>query len=204
MRKLLLFSSLLVMVANSGCSRQLNVKNEQIEHQSTPPTPIVQMPTTTQRTPPPFTTGETHQLTTVRGDNITVIERSNGFVFPQFPGKIVLLQFFGKECPHCFEEMPIINNLRRKYGNRLQVIAIQAQEPMSPATANHLIQRFHMNYPVIDRDNAIDLLMFVKKTYGWMGVVPFTLIIKDGLTEHTFRGGKTESELENGIRDILY
>ena len=201
MRKMLLFSSLVVMLLNSGCSRQLTIQNESREYQPTTTPTLQSQPV--QPTPPPATTGQTHNLRTVRGDNITIIERSNGFIFPQFPGKIVILQFFGKECPHCFEEMPIINNLRRKYGNRVQVIAVQVQEPMGAATAHHLIERFHMNYPVVDRDEAIDLLMFVKRTYAWMGAVPFTLIVKDGVTEHTFRGGQEESEIENGIREVL-
>ena len=144
-----------------------------------------------------------HQLQTIQGPKVTIGELPTGFTFPEYKGKIVLLQFFGKECPYCFEEMPIINRLRSKYAQNMQVIAIQAQNPMSKATATNLINRFNMNYPIIEKSEASNLILFLRQTYGWTGILPYMLLIKDGVTEFSFKGKVSEQELEESIQMIL-
>ena len=194
MKKALLLTSLLIIGFNSGCTPPITVQNTTRNHQTvSQPSPA----------PIPVTSGSVHQLHTVQGPIITIGERSNGFIFPQYQGKVVLLQIFGKECPYCFEEMPIINNLRTKYGQRLQVVAIQAQEPMSKATASNLINKFQMHYPIIEGSNASELLFFMKETYGWNGILPYTLIIKNGVTEYSFKGKTEQQELDESIASLI-
>lgn len=149
------------------------------------------------------TAGDAHHLQTVQGTTLSIQERSNGFIFPQYPGKIILLQVFGKECPYCFEEMPMINNLRQRYSHRLNVIALQAQDQMSSATSQRLIQRFQMNYPIVDKNEASNLLFFIKRTYGWTGILPYTLLIKNGVTEYSFSGAINQQELEEAMQSLL-
>ena len=153
---------------------------------------------------PPSSAGKSHQLKTVQGELLTVQERSNGFVFPQYKNKIVLLQLFGQDCEYCFKEMPIINNIKKKYANNLQVIAIQAQKAMSKERASRLIQQFQMNYPIIDQDEAMDLLYFLKSTYNWNGVLPYILLLKNGVTEYSFSGSEaTEEALNYAIKGLI-
>ncbi len=151
----------------------------------------------------PSTSGESHSVRTVQGTTLTIQERSNGFVFPQYQDKVVLLEIFGKECPYCFKEIPLINNLYSKYRNNLQVIALQAQEPMTKHEASTLMQRHQMNYPVIDKDEAVPLLLFIQNTYGWTGILPYTLIIKNGVTEFSFTGEVSHQELDEAMRSLI-
>ena len=187
MKKALL-TSLLLIAFNSGCTIPNNSNTS-----------------VTRNAPPPSirTSSVYHQLQTVQGPIVTVGERSNGFTFPQYEGKVVLLQIFGKECQFCFEEMPIIRNLNIKYGQQLQVIAIQAQDPMSKATASNLINRFQMYYPIIERDNASELLFFMRRTYGWNGILPYILLIKNGVTEYSFKGKVSQQELDESVRSLI-
>lgn len=144
------------------------------------------------------------QLQTIHGDAISIGERSNGFTFPQYQGKIILLQIFGKECEFCFEEMPIINKMRSQFGSQLQVIAIQGQERMSPSESSALINRFNMNYPIIEKEEARDILVSIGSTYNWTGSLPLLLLIKDGVTEYTFSdGGVSYNELRESIQSLL-
>jgi len=154
---------------------------------------------------PQATTGTiaTHQLKTVQGPMLSITERSNGFLFPQFEHKIVLIQIFGKECEYCFEEMPFIQQMYNRYQGNLEVIALQAQKKMSPSKAQNIIQNFQINYPIIDRDEAEGLLRFVNKTYGWSGVLPYFLLVKDGVTEYSFSGKVNQQEFEEAIQSLL-
>ena len=151
----------------------------------------------------PEIAGDYQQLQSIQGQKVLMEEHPTGFTFPQFPGKIMLLQVFGKECPYCFEEMPIINTLHQKYAQQLQVIAIQAQDPMSPSTAKELINKYEMNYPIIERYEASNLLLFLGETYNWTGILPYTLLIKDGVTEYSFPGKTSQEEIQEAIESLL-
>jgi len=185
--------------------------NEPIYQSTTTPIPSIAVPPPVEEatpireieTPPPSTAGESHQLRTVQGTTIAIQERSNGFVFPQYSNKIVLLQIFGQECPYCLKEMPTIAQVQQQYAGSLQIVAVQAQEPMSQATASMLIQQYQMNYPIIDKEEAVDLLYFLQQTYGWTGILPYTLIIKDGVTEFSFFGETSYQEINEAIQSLL-
>ncbi len=151
----------------------------------------------------PLATFSYHKIKTVQGPILTVGESHTGFLFPPFKEKIILLQIFGQDCPHCFKEIPIINSLQEKYHQNLQIIALQVQEPMSKGKANSLIQQFNINYPLIDRKEGNDLMYGLKKNYEWNGVLPFILLIKDGVTQEVFRGEKSQERIERAIQELL-
>jgi len=205
-KKVLLSSILFTSLLSTGCtnSSPLSVETQEetiIEETKTPIITEIQEPKDTQL--PEATTGVSHKLPTVQGDTITIIERSTGFNFPQYEGKIVLLQIFGKNCKYCFKEMPIVNRIKDKYSNNLQVIAVQAEDRMSKAEVSELITMHNMEYPIIDRQHAGDLLIFLRDKYEWAGSLPFLLIIKDGVTERVFKeGGASYEDIEEIIEEI--
>lgn len=147
--------------------------------------------------------GEVHNFKSIQGQPITIIERSNGFVFPQYPNKIIILEMFGKNCSHCIKEMPTMNKLRSKYRRDVEVIAIQVEGRMSPNEAKSLLRRHKIHYPIIPGDTATNLQYSVQNTYGWTGILPFTMVIKNGLTEFTYPGTVSYNEINNDIRSIL-
>ena len=206
MKKTLFLSSLLFTLFNAGCSKPIIIHDGN-NHANLPEQqviPQVSIPSSMpQTTVVNSTTGAYHQLHSIQGPKVTVGERSNGFTFPQYKGKVVLLQIFGKDCPFCFEEMPAIHNIDNKYGRNLQVIAIQAQESMSQSEASNLINRFQMNYPIIERDEARDLLFFIRQTYGWNGILPYTLLIKNGVTEYSFSGKVSQEEIDESVQTLF-
>ena len=214
MKKILLGFSLLLFTLTFNACVKKNIStntNPQIIPITTTPIPqTIQVPTPTPIQTPsraiaiaPSSAGESHQLKTVQGSFLTVQERSNGFVFPQYQGKVVLLQIFGQDCPYCFKEMPIINRVKQKYARNLQIIAIQAQDTMSKQTASRLIQSYQMNYPIVDKNEATNLLHFMQTTYGWTGILPYILIIKNGVTEYSFSGEVSHQELDEAIKSLL-
>lgn len=161
-------------------------------------------PPPTEVTPPPYVPNMTYrQMKTVQGESITVGEHARGFDFPQYKGKIVLVELFGKTCHYCFEEMPTITKIQNEYRDRLSVIAIQASSPMAQGEAQRLIQEHNMNYPIIDQDEAKSILIYLRDVYQWGGILPYIMLIKDGQIEQVFQGAdKTFEEISQGIQDI--
>ncbi len=147
--------------------------------------------------------GEKHILKSIRGKTIHIIERPNGFIFPEYKNKIIILEMFGKDCPHCLKEIPTIDKIRRRYRGRLEVIAIQAQGRMDRATARAYINGYRIRYPIIEGDDATNLQYFIQKTYGWRGILPYTLVIKNGITEFAYSGEVDYPDIKKDI-DTLF
>ncbi len=147
--------------------------------------------------------GEVHSLTSIRGKKIHIKERSNGFVFPEYKNKIIILEMFGKDCPHCLKELPIIKKIRRRYRGKLEVIAIQAQDRMDKFTQRSYINGNEIRYPIIEGEDATNLQYFIQKTYGWRGILPYMLVVKNGVTEFAYSGEVDYSQLKKDIDSLL-
>ena len=147
--------------------------------------------------------GEVHKLRSIQGENILIVERKTGFIFPKHKNKVVILQMFGKNCSHCIKEMPIMGRLYKRYRNKLEIIAVQVEDKMTSREAKSLIQKHRIKYPVIPGDDATNLQYNVQSTYGWTGVLPYTLVIKNGVTEFTYPGEVSYQEINRDIRSIL-
>jgi len=147
--------------------------------------------------------GAVHRLRSIQGKNITIIERPTGYLFPQFKNKIVILEMFGKNCSHCIKEMPVMNKLRRKYRHNLEIVALQVEGRMSKRQANRLLRRHRIHYPIIPGQTATELQYQVQTTYGWTGILPFIMVIKDGVTEFTYRGEVNYNRINKDIRSLL-
>ena len=151
----------------------------------------------------PLSTFSYNKFQTIQGPILTIGESHTGFLFPDFKGKIILLEVFGQDCHYCFKELPSITNLHSKYRQRLQVVGLQVQEQMSRERANSLIREFNINYPIIDRENGTSLMYALKNNYDWNGILPFTLLIKNGVTQELFSGETSQQEIEEAIKELL-
>lgn len=149
------------------------------------------------------TGGEVHKLRSIQGKPITIVERSNGFIFPQYKNKIVILEMFGKKCNHCIKEMPTLNRLRSQYRGKVEIIAVQVEERMSAAEAKSLIRRHNIHYPLIAGETATNLQYNIQNTYGWTGILPFTMIIKNGVTEFIYPGAVSYNEINSDLRSVI-
>jgi thiol-disulfide isomerase/thioredoxin len=147
--------------------------------------------------------GEQHVLQSIRGKVIHIEERPNGFVFPEYPNKVIILELFGKDCPHCLRELPTLKRIRNRYRGKLEIIAIQAQDRMDRMTAKNYINSNQIRYPIIEGDDATNLQYFIQKTYGWRGILPYMLVIKNGVTELSYSGETEYKELEEDIDSLF-
>jgi len=147
--------------------------------------------------------GEMHTFRSLRGKVIHIGERKTGFVFPEYKDKIIILEIFGKDCPHCLNELSTIKRIRNRYKGKLEVISIQAQDRMTTAEATDYINRNNIRYPIIEGDDATNLQYFIQKTYEWRGILPYMLVIKDGRTEFSYSGEVDYEDLKKDIDSIL-
>ena len=140
------------------------------------------------------------KLKTVGGRRIDIIEKKKGFIFPQFPNKVVVLEFFGKDCHHCIQEIATLNRLYKKYTNQLEIISIQVDGQMGKSFAKKFINKHQIKYPIIDENGSEDLQYSVRDKYEWRGVLPYMLVINRGVTEFSYLGKVDYKRIYNDIR----
>ncbi len=139
-------------------------------------------------------------LTTHDGKIIDINITEDGFKFKQFEGKTVLLNFFGPMCPPCIIEIPHLIELQKSRKDELQIIAIQVQVPMENSELDEFLSKNRVNYPVINLNDAWDIVSFIKANTSWGGEIPFTLMFdKSGNLKRTYMGLISSSKL---IKDM--
>ena len=128
-------------------------------------------------------------LTTTAGKVININITQNGFDFKQFKGKTVLLSFFGPMCPPCIIEMPHLIELQKAHKDDLQIVAVQVQMPMELEDIKAFVKKNNINYPVINLNDAWDIVSFVKANTNWGGQIPFMMMFdKKGSLKHQYMG----------------
>jgi thiol-disulfide isomerase/thioredoxin len=147
--------------------------------------------------------GEVYTLKSIRGKVIHIAKQPKGYAFPEYRGKVVILEMFGKDCPHCINEIPIIKKIRNRYRGKLEVIAIQSQDRMSKFTARDYINRHKIRYPIIEGEDATNLQYSIQETFGWTGILPYTLVIKNGVVEYIYSGEVSYKDLQKDINEII-
>ena len=128
-------------------------------------------------------------LTTTAGKIININITQNGFEFKQYPGKTVLMNFFGPMCPPCIIELPHLIELQKLHKDELQIIAVQVQMPMEQKEIKDFVKTNNVNYPVINLNDAWDIVSFVKANTNWGGQIPFMMMFdKKGHLKNQYMG----------------
>jgi thiol-disulfide isomerase/thioredoxin len=65
-----------------------------------------------------------------------------------YRGKPVIIEFMQTKCPHCLAFIPVLEKARKKYGDRIAVLAI-VLPPDSPATMTEYVASHGIPYPVL-------------------------------------------------------
>ena len=110
--------------------------------------------------------------------------------------KPLYLNFWASWCGPCVHEMPHIDSLAQKYGDKINFAAVSVDE--EPGDAKALVQRsgFQMAFYTAD-NNALS------NAYG-INAIPVSLLIsKDGKILAKVVGGMSASELEEFLQPAL-
>jgi thiol-disulfide isomerase/thioredoxin len=77
----------------------------------------------------------------------------------QFRGKLVILSFWGTVCIGCLEEFPRLDSLQKQFGNRIQIIGVNAE---SKAYTRNFFERrkkfIHADFPLVTGDTVLSRL----------------------------------------------
>ncbi|WP_300365434.1 TlpA disulfide reductase family protein [Hydrogenimonas sp.] len=127
-------------------------------------------------------------------------EEPNGISINEYKGKVVLLNFFGKHCKWCMKEIPHLVDIQKEFKEKFQVIAIHAQQPMTPGERHMLDKKLHFNYPIYEYSDNPDFVQYIAHRATWEGGLPFSIIFdQNGSAAKIIPGYAPKEDLEKII-----
>ena len=116
----------------------------------------------------------------------------------QFQGKLLIVNFWATWCAPCREEMPAFDRIQARWGDRVQVVGISAEEPAKVAAFSSTLK---VSYPLwVGGDEVSELS---RRLGNHSGVLPHTALIgPTGEVLETRVGPYTETELDARLRSF--
>ena len=145
-----------------------------------------------------------YTLTNIDGNKINILAKDEKLFFYNYEGKIILLNFFATWCSPCRAEIPTLNNLKEKYSNDFEIIAVSMAQRDGTLTTNEALNEFishyKINFPVVNSDVNFAL---AKEVGDIQNVPTMVLFDKDGKIIQTYEGVVPQEMLETDIKKAL-
>ena len=93
-----------------------------------------------------------------------------------FPGKVVILDFWATYCPPCIEEIPHLKELKARYGDDLALIGLHVGGEEDRPKVPEFAEKLKIDYPLATPEDALTSFIF-----GQESAIPQTAIFdRDG------------------------
>jgi len=144
------------------------------------------------------------KLTTTDNTIIDLEKTNDKIIIKGQEGKVVLLNFWATWCPPCKAEIPHLNNLKEKYKDKFEVIAIAMGERGGKMTSsekmNAFIEEYEINYIITNtKENFL-----VSDAMGGIKSIPtMFMIAPDGKITQKYVGVVPEEMMELDINRAL-
>ncbi len=113
---------------------------------------------------------------TITGKQMVIYGTSKGMEIPAYKGKVVMIEFWGTHCPPCRASIPHYIDIMKKYGKKVALLAIEAQNT-SKSTLIDFVKSKGINYDVAAYSDAGRFVEYVAQRAGWKGSIPFLIIL---------------------------
>ena len=136
-------------------------------------------------------------LTTLEGKTIHIDETEGGLKFKEYKDKVVLLLFFGHNCPPCLREIPVLKALVNKGHKDLEIIAIEVQG-YNQEQLKAFKKYKGINYHLVSNTSNSEFVNYIAKQTQWSGSIPFLIgFNKQSIVKVVHAGGLRASDFDN-------
>ena len=130
-----------------------------------------------------FKLGEKVSLTSISGQNITLVRTQRGFIIENDEHKALMMDFFGTFCTPCKEEAPHLTQLWQKNADNFTLIGLTHFEDVR----DDEVAAFAKNYGAfyfLSNEKAVNARIIAQVlkdiNYQNMEQLPFKVLLKDG------------------------
>lgn len=177
--KKLAFFTILSLMIFSGCDSKTTTTNNETEQSNSLPM---------------------YKLTTNDAKTLHLQATNDGMIFQEFKGKAVLLNFFATWCPPCKAEIPHLNNLREKYGNDFEIVAVLLEERKTTTEIKAFKEEFAVQYPIT---NSMENFNLANAVGGVKSIPTMFMFDKSGKMIQKYVGVVPEEMMETDIKKAI-
>jgi thiol-disulfide isomerase/thioredoxin len=146
----------------------------------------------------------TFDIIDTNNQHIIIHDSDNGLKVEGAEGKVVFVEFFGHKCPPCLKTIPHFINLKNKYKDKLEIIAVEVQG-LNHTQLQQFAKQKGINYHVVSDEKAGMFTNYIAQRTQWQGSIPFLLILdKEGNAQVIQVGLIPQNVLENVMDKLLY
>ncbi len=148
----------------------------------------------------------TFKFRDLKGNKIVLKTFLQGIHFNNTKNKVVLLDFWGNECPPCLMEMPELIALQKKFKKNFQIISIQVQTRISDDGLRSFAKEHNINYPVINNSDpeVFKFSDYISAKTGWKGLIPYAIMFnKNGKATKVYLGLRRKKEYINDVKSLI-
>jgi len=140
------------------------------------------------------------KLTTTEAQTLNIKKTENGFIFEEFKDKAILVNFFATWCPPCKAEIPHLNNLREKYKDKFEIIAVLMEENKDNTELKNFINEYKINYVVTNSKQNYEFANII----GEVKAIPTMFLYnKNGEVIQKYVGIVPEEMMEIDIKKAI-
>jgi len=142
-----------------------------------------------------------YNLTTSENISLYAKLTNKGWSFETINNKAVFIVIFGHQCPPCLAEMPSFIEAVKVHGDKLSIVAIEAQG-LTSAELQDFKLNHGINYTLLSRNNKENGYFFsdIASKLNWKGQLPFLVAIdKYGEVKESQLGMVSHSKIESLI-----
>lgn len=118
-----------------------------------------------------------------------------------YKNKVILLNFFATWCPPCRAEIPHLINLKTKYADQFEVIAVMLDDGLAMEEKKSFVENFKINYTVSvtqETNHALANLI------GNVRSIPYMMLFsKDGKFVLDYKGAIPEEMIESDMKKLM-
>lgn len=144
------------------------------------------------------------KLTTTEATTLNIELREMNLKVEEIQGKVILLNFFATWCPPCKAEIPHLINLKNKYKDNFEIIAINVGDRngqlLDNPTLKSFIDEYGINYPITNSSENFK----VADAIGGVRTIPSMFLFgPDGKLVQKYVGIVPEEMMETDIKKAL-
>ncbi|SFV56679.1 Thioredoxin [hydrothermal vent metagenome] len=145
---------------------------------------------------------EKFTLTNTEGKQLNITESKDGLVFEEHKGKAIFLVIFGHNCPPCKAEIPEFIEFTKKYKDKLEIVAIEAQR-YDVKQLKAFKEKNGINYNLVAGKEHENFVGYIATKAQWNGAIPFLIAIdKNGAVDSMEQGFISKKTLEELIEKL--
>ena len=121
---------------------------------------------------------------TTSGKRITINKTDNGITVSGQEGKIILLEMYGWNCPHCIASISGYNKLKKKYPDDIYIVTFESYGTIGNTQLKEYKKNYNLEYDTVAKENAGKVPAYVYDLTGYkvetIGVPALMIFGKDG------------------------